>query len=779
MTYLYIDNYAVTQLSGEIKIGYDAEQLVDLDKAYEQSSIDLEIEVEPSLRWIFGGEGYTHAAARFNASYHYGAICCEGIEIVGGGVTLLSVSHSEGKILYSIRIKRSIGEWIGGGAANMFNLLPLSYDRQLVISTIYEGWEQSAELSPVKFFPVYRDSYVNNYTDSLTEVVVRTCSVDDYHPFINIYRVVETILEQDGYILVSSFMESDLFRNLYMSGAYSSQDSETIRAAMDFYAKRESSSSAVGSSNGRVYITSSISANSVGNFITDDSTSTDSDCFDNGHCLTVSGGTITFTPTVEVSMGLEFRIKYRTDHTIESRSTLSGYDRFYLYDSYIVEIDIPNTYTDNRERTIYSNHSYRIVVFNHVDGTSYRVTALNASSGESGVLTSWSGQTVLYSTTSLVGDGDLGSLELEVLSGGSYISTDLDWALYDGYVEMEGSTIVDLTVRTPPDSYSPSSPLEISFVYAECDYWSMSFELLEGSALSPVFAEYPGYGSFISFEDVAQHSVRQRVVIESLLHMFNLRLYTDELSRRVYIEPYDTLIDGSECFDWSDKIDESKAITFEDVALEVARERTWGYQRDDGYSERVSEEESEDEDEQSEVTTKMIGDWSYYCESYASIDSDTTILNPLFSTSLNNEDGLLVVGDRDDPLTVDTLEFAPRVVTYAGVELSGNISQPTIYFHSLEREFTLCFDDREGVEGLNHYYTRQLAYEQDSQHVTLWLNLSPYDVASLCSPLERRASYLSNFQFTIDGEVVVCRLQQLESYDVDSSLAECKFLIIK
>lgn len=777
MTYLYIDNYEVASISGELAIGYDAALLSDLDKAYEQSDIDLEIEVDPSMRWIFGGEGYTHAAQRFNASSHYGAICCEGVEIVGGLATLISVSHQRGKTLYEVRIKRSVGEWIGSGAANMFNTLPLPFERQLVISTIYEGWEQSAEISPVKFFPVHRDSYVNYYTDSLTEAVVRTRSVDDYHPFINLYQVVTTILEQDGYTLESEFMQSDYFQNLYMSGAYCSQDTETIRTAMDFYAKREWSTAAVGSSSGRVYLTSSMSLNSAGNLISEDSTATDSDCFDNGNCLTVSGGTITFTPTVEVSMGLEFRIKYRTDHIIESRSTLGGFDRFYLYDSNVVDIVIPNTYVDNREGVIYYNHSYRVVVFGYVDGALYRLTALNASTGVRSTVCSWSGQTTLYSTGSSVSDGDLGEFVLEVYSGDSYVASDLDWALYDGYVDLEGTTIVDLTVRTPPDTYSPTSPLEITFAYAESDTGSMSFELLEGTAISPVFAEYPGYGSFISFEDVAQHSVCQRVVIESLIHMFNLRLYTDELSQRVYIEPFDSFVDDSECFDWSDKIDLSSPITFEDVAYEVARERTWGYQRDDGYSERVVTQEAEDGEDVVEVV--MLGDWSYLCDNNASIDSDVSLLNPLFSPSLNNDDGELVVGDRDDPLTVDTLEFSPRVVTFAGVESVDNSSQPTIYFHSEDDNFTLCFDDRDGVEGLNHHYTQQLSLEQEGQYLTLWLKLSPYDIASLNSPLEQRASYLSNFLFTIGGEGVVCRLQQLESYDVDSLLAECKFLIIK
>ncbi len=767
MVYLYIDNYAVAPLSGDVAIDFDAEQLVDLDKADQIGDISMEVTIDPSMMWLFGGEGYLHAAERFNSSVHRGAICCEGVEVVSGQAILVAVRREGEQIVHTIRIEREMGEWIGSGAANMFNTLPIEYEKRLLLSTIYESWEQSAELSPVKFFPVYRDNYVDYFYDSLSEVVVRTRSIDDYHPFINIYQVVSTILAQDGYQLVSEFMESDYFKSLYMSGAYSSQDSEAVRSAMNFFVKQTSSTSAVGSTGGRVYITDLIGVNSVGNFIDISSVDDDDDCFNYNNCLSVSNGTITFTPTVEVSMGLEFRIKYRTDYVIDSRSLLEGYNRFYFYSSNFVEIDIPNSFEDNRGATIYGNHTYRIVVFDHVDGSSYMISALERESGERVTLLSFADRSVLYSTGSQWSDDELYDLELYELVDGDYALSDLDWALYDGYVSLEGSVVVDLTVRTIPETFSPDSPLKITAMFAESGEGSATFELLEGSSLSPVFAEYPGYGSLISFADVAQHSIRQRVVFESLIHLFNLRLYTDELSRRVYIEPYDTFVDSAECFDWSSKIDLSESITYEDVAADVARSRTWGYQREDGYTVRSNEGEE-----------MMFGDWSVECSNYLSTDSEQSLLDPIFSPSLNNDDGELVVGDRDDILTIDTLEFAPRIVCFGGVETKGNSSVPAIYFHSVDHDFTLCFDDCDGLSGLNRYYTRQVECEQRSQYVIMTLSLTPYEVASLSSPLERRASLLSNFRFLIDGEWILCRLHSLQSYDLDSSQAQCKFLII-
>ena len=330
-----------------------------------------------------------------------------------------------------------------------------------------------------------------------------------------------------------------------------------------------------------------------------ESTESDPLCYTYNNCLTVSGGNIRFTPTTEVSLGFEFRIRYRTDHVITSRSRLSGYDRFYLYGANIVEVEIPNSYVDHRYSEFEPNHSYKIFVFDHVPGTSYRLLATLYGKGFKSVIAMWSDKTTQLFIPSDYPEGMWQILELQVLVDGRYQDTPLDFALYDGYVEQNGSTVVDLTVRTPPESYTPTSPFRLEFAYAECEIGGMTFELLEGSSLSPIFAEYPGYGSLFTFEDVAQHQIRQKVVLESMMHLFNLRVYTDEESKRVFIDPIDTLIESAETFDWSNKVDFTQPVIFEDVAFDAVRKRTWGYRREDGYTNRNSDAEA-----------VIFGDWS-------------------------------------------------------------------------------------------------------------------------------------------------------------------------
>lgn len=107
--------------------------------------------------------------------------------------------------------------------------------------TILAGWTDD---SPVKFFPIHRDEYPqrNSPTDLLP--AQRLLTVDDYHPFLHVATLVETIFGEAGYRIESRFMESELFRSLYMSGAYASRDTAALAARMGFFARRLSPATA-------------------------------------------------------------------------------------------------------------------------------------------------------------------------------------------------------------------------------------------------------------------------------------------------------------------------------------------------------------------------------------------------------------------------------------------------------------------------------------------------------------------------------------------------------
>ncbi len=289
----------------------------------------------------------------------------------------------------------------------------------------------------------------------------------------------------------------------------------------------------------------------------------------------------------------------------------------------------------------------------------------------------------------------------------------------------------------------------------------MAFTLKADTMVTPYFAAYPGYGDVVDYHDVSQHELYQGDVVEALQHLFNLRYYTDTEARRLYIDPLDSIYDTSSVWDWSDRIITDRGFYFSDCGVDVARERLWGYQDGDGAISRSSPD---------------FGEWSYTLGNYVSTNRSQSLLNPIFSPSLNDEDdGVLLVGDRDDSTIVNSLEFSPRVVYYMGLDDDGD---PRVVFHSAEEGVSLCFEDRDGLTGLNQYYTSQIESEERSQYVTLYMSLSPFDLVGLYSPLDGRASVLSTFKLYIDGEWNNMRIESIEEYSVVDGVAKMKFLIL-
>ena len=147
----------------------------------------------------------------------------------------------------------------------MFNALGVDFRAALTPETILAGWTDD---SPVKFFPIRRDEYPqrNSPTDLLP--AQRLLTVDDYHPFLHVATLVETIFGEAGYRIESRFMESELFRSLYMSGAYASRDTAALAARMGFFAARRlSSATAKADYSGRVAANPNTALNSVGNIV--------------------------------------------------------------------------------------------------------------------------------------------------------------------------------------------------------------------------------------------------------------------------------------------------------------------------------------------------------------------------------------------------------------------------------------------------------------------------------------------------------------------------------
>ncbi len=786
MVELYIDGEAiVTAEEPKVNLSFDAATTRTIEAAREAQYLEVVVEVKDNETTIFGSEGYLHCVQRFNAVQHTGEVLSEGVVLFDGDITISSIAHSGESMSVTLMIKRSGAEWAQDAADTMLNDTDIDYTITLNSGIIKSRWESSDY--PVQFVPVHRDEYSSVQSSDSLERTRVVLAIDDYHPFLNVRAIFDAIVKPSGYEIVSQLLDSDEFKSLYISGNYASQENDVVTEVMDFYVKNLTDKSTTGDSRGRVSIGPYVAYNSISGLVDIGSLDSDNECFTRSNCLSLVDSVIQFTPTTSVCVGFEYHLIYTTGYTIESRTRLKAFDTFYFGESPLVEVEIVNTFEDERDNDIARSFEYRVVAFGGDDSASYRLQGVTNLSSTIELAT-WSGNTTTLTTPSYV---DIESLELQVYADGSYVTYEDDWALYQGYISYEGVTDVDVVVRTSPISISPTSPKKFDVYYVEGGSSGMQFTLREGTSISPYFSAYPGYGAEVEFYDVAQHQIQQSEFVESIQHLFNLRYYTDRVAKKLYIDPLEWIYNrDGEVLDWSDRLVESEPIVFEDVAMGVAQSRTWGYQSADGITYRSQGDLylPGDTDPLSPETyptqidyrsySPEFGAWTKVIDSYAADDTTLSLLNPIFSPTFSDTEGLLIVGDRDDPLTTGSLEFSPRIVRWCGsVEYNYEMIPKMLFFDSAA-DVNLCFEDRDFVAGLNSYYTKQIDREQSGQYVTLSLKVSAFEAAALFDVNEHMASLLSHFKLLIDYEWAECRIEQILSYDIEGGVMRCKLLIV-
>ena len=480
--------------------GYAAAELADVEAAREGRSQEFTLPATPRNEALLGFARDPHTSGRFNASLHRAVLSAEGAKLLAGTVRLLKVSD-EG---YRIEIREGGARWAKNAARRVFSALGIDYHARLLPSTVSASWTDD---SPVKFFPIRRDEYPQQNSPSDLLPAERILSVDDYHPVLHVATLVETIFAEAGYRIESNFTGSPEFRSLYMSGAYPSRDTAALAARMGFYARRLAPATAQGNHLGRVSANPSTTANSVGNIVetaTPQTLDTDGEPIpelcNNGNCFGFDKGRIVFTPTTEVSAGFEYYLKYTTDHRILTRERLRGFDSVYLGTGADMPFTLANRYEDRRT-DISPGHRYLAIVFDHTDGAQYRLAYTKDGVAEA-LWTEFSARTAQVTTPA---SGTVADPVLLIRSGTRWVRYAGDWALYDGYVTESGRTTVELRVRTAPERIAPASPKFFDRIYFYGAEQGMSLTLHKECSLRPRFSSAPGYGSAITFADVARH----------------------------------------------------------------------------------------------------------------------------------------------------------------------------------------------------------------------------------------------------------------------------------
>ena len=374
-----------------------------------------------------------------------------------------------------------------------------------------------------------------------------------------------------------------------------------------------------------------------------------------------------------------------------------------------------------------------------------------------------------------------------------------EWGIYQAYVEQIKSIDVEVEISTAPEALSPDKPKLFNTMYLSGGEPGWELTLHPECRLKPRFTASPAIGSELDFSSVARLGVKQIELLKAVAQMFNLAFYTDERRKVVYVEPYDELY-GKEVVDLRERILLDRGFSRSDAAQQVGQIRRLSYLSEGGGAvARYNTKHS---------TT--VGVWSTKTPSHIARQGVEHNQNGLFCPTLTTTDvllrapsaGFLSVGDRDG----DSLEDNRiRIVRYGGlVELPEGESwgfpaadnrYPFAAFHyphSLgEQEgaavagatavaggdegFTLCFEDRDGEQGLHHYYLARYDEEALSERITLGIRLSVEEMDSMLSP-ESRMSVLSLYRIAVGGESVIARIDAVESYDAEQGVATIRFL---
>ena len=760
--------------------GYTVAKTADVEACREGRSLTITIPATQRNHAIVAFAGDPHAAERFNSTLHTAELTAEGATLIGGSIRLLAVSGTD----YTLEIREGGVGWAESAARRMFNALGVAWNGSLTPTTILESWTND---SPVKFFPIHRDQYEqqNSSTDLLPGE--RLLSVDDYHPFLHLSTLVDRLFQESGYNLKSRFLSSEFFQSLYMSGAYTSRDTTAAMNRMGFSARRTGPGTATGNELGRVSANPKAIANTIGNIVntaTPQTIDADGQAIDglwnNGNCFSTENGKIVFTPPVEISVGFEYYLKYTTAHRILSRTRLKGFDTIYLGPGAEFAFELANRYKDLRD-AIAPNFSYRVLVFDHLAGTQYRLTYTR--NGTSGV--AWTDFATRSALVTTPASGTVADPVLTVRNGTQWIPYRGDWALYNGYIGETGETTVEVRLRTAAERVSPAEPKYFNLIYFAGAEEGMSLTLHKECALKPRFLSGPGFGSQIEFREVAQHRIRQIELLEALAHLFNLRFYTEETTRTVWVEPENDFFKTDSEVDWSDKTDFSQPVERREIAPEVHAVRTWRYREGDGAVTRFDAD-----------ADSPLGSWSFSADSYATLQGEKVVQNPLFRPSLNSAGHylnapsalLLQVGDRDDA-EQDGTNFTPRIVRYSGMHQlpagerwgypSGQDKYPLAAFHfagdAVTDGFTLCFEDRDRLKGLHRYYDRQVQREATRERIDLALQLAPHEFEALFTPDMGVPDIRSVFRIDTGAGVVRAILHEVGSYDPENPSVRCTF----
>lgn len=769
MIRLYVDGVELPLLSSsEMMPRYSIAMLHNIESWRSGEEIEVDVASSPEADAIMCHAADLHRGVSFNDTKHEALLLVDDTPVFEGFATLIA-SHSDGVLRrYRLRLRRGGAEWAKVAALTPLSKSDIECDMSYSIYDIERSWSDD---SAVRFLPMQRDSYPSTDAPDLY-LVERILMPHEYHPFISVEAIVNDVIRRGGYNLRSEFLRSQLFKRLMMSGAYTAVDTSVADTTMGFKAYRSFTSTATASDAGIVNLCEPRIAYNIGAIAdTTDSSAVDelgnrlSEAYDNGASVSFESGNMLFTPKREIGVSFEYFIHYTTECRMASSKHLQGFTTIHLANDCDVNVILQNPYIDRRDE-VYPNTQYKLIVFDHEEGNSYMLSGMTAVSGEESIVSSTATDTTIRTRLYVRKSAD----DIYTLFTG-------DWALYDGHVERDTSREVCLTVRTPFEQVTPSSPKSFKEIQFRGAIGGQQLTLHSGCSVRPIFGGGVGYGETLCFKDIAHHNIRQIEVLEAVAHMFNLCFYSHEPSQTLYVEPYDSFFSG-EVVDWRERqrggdwsYDETLPNMFECVRL--------AYAGSDGVVTRTAGDED------------SYAGWLFTTSGYGSKMGTESRINALFypvvsfqgATSTAPSAEILTVGNRDVVAANDYVE--PRIVLYHGLRRLPNDERwqayndtgyyPFASFHSPNADATLDFSDRDSLVGLHSYHDIELRECAERGTLICDIEMRVDEYMALLDPMSEGVNIRSRFRLSTEYGSSLFTLIDIEKYDPKSHVATCRF----
>lgn len=740
----------------------------------------LSLPATPSNRKVMGfAEQVT--TEPFNAVEHTLTVELDD-RVVASGVPVLSGVESEGgQVRYLIDVQSDLPSWRDAVGEKTIAELQFDYNATINASKVTESWGEDKQV--VRFLPVCRKAINADMTGVEVTNVTKPLAADDYHPFLHLPSVVGQIFEDAGYQVESDFMAEGEMDSLYMSGAFPDGDVEELESYMGFLARRANSTSAAADYAGCVYASPTYGSHTLGNPVDIDTRSQWGDTYNNHGCLQLINGQLAWVPTREVSVGFIYEIKYRTECRIVSREKLVAFDKVWLDGATCHSFNIANSYIDHKDEPK-AGHIYRLVVFGAEDTDKFRIVyRLNNGATSTKAVVGGNNEVSFGTYTDT-----LTILRVEEMNKQSiYETISRDWALYSGYVGEGGYKDISLTLRSTPQTVTPTKPKYLDEMAFGGAQEGMILRLEAGVSIRPVFYAYTVENAQVTWSDVAALDRPQVQVVDAVCEMFNLRVVEDSMRKVVRIEPADTFRAQATTTDWTQKVEHNMSASVSDMALTMPRKVKLAYSGSDSSIR-----------EYNEMAGDEFGVWSTEIGASRSKTPEGEVIKLPFTPSLSVEGcfseapaaKIIKVGRAyaEAEPTMERLNFPLKVVRYFGLkELpSGQTwgwpsygrEYPYVAFHSPQEEFTLCFEDRDGVEGLHKHYTQAVRLWNKAKYLTAHLSLRPHEVAELLDRTACQKSIEQKFTLGWNGDSDLYTLESIDKYSPEEGVAKCRFIKI-